>query len=126
MTVNFNGKVSKPRNLIGGTPQGTLIGGLYYNITSEDCSELLSPKDRYKYFDDLSVLDLVLIGINQLFLPPSSHNTQQTLNNISEWTKINKMKLNEQKSSYIIFTKAKTQLTTRLTLNDKFLNHFKQ
>ena len=61
------------------------------------------------------------VGINQLFLPPSSYNTQHTLNNIYEWTESNKMKLNEQKSSYIIFTKAKTQFTTRLTLNDKFL-----
>ena len=38
------------------------IGGLYYIISSQDCAEELDPEDRYKYFDDLSVLELVMLG----------------------------------------------------------------
>lgn len=62
MLVKFNGKLSSPRKLVGGGPQGSLIGGLYYIISSQDCSIELEPDDRYKYFDDLSVVDLVLLG----------------------------------------------------------------
>ena len=50
MTVKYKDKISTSRTLIRGCPQGTLIGGLYYNISSENCSEELSPEDHYKYF----------------------------------------------------------------------------
>ena len=70
--------------------------------------------------DDLSVLELVMltsllsgynfrqhvtsdIGIDELFVAPENLTTQSTLTNISSWTQENKMKLNEDKTKYMIF-----------------------
>ena len=61
------------------------------------------------------------IGIDQTFLPPSSYSSQDKLNYISNWTKENMMKLNEAKCSYMVFTRTMTDFTTRLTVNNKYL-----
>ena len=120
MMVKFNGKLSSPRDLVGGGPQGTGIGGLYYIISSQDCAEELDPEDRYKYFDDLSVLELVMLGgllssynfkdhvasdisIDQKFLSPSHFKSQQYLTSIASWTQENLMKLNIEKSNYVYY-----------------------
>jgi hypothetical protein len=42
---------------------------------------------------------------------------QKTLENLSTWTADNKMKLNEEKSSFMIFNRGKTEFTTRLKIN---------
>ena len=42
---------------------------------------------------------------------------QSYLNKVSQWTDENYMMLNEKKSNYIIFTRAKEQFSTRLSLN---------
>ena len=47
MIVKFKGILSQPYELVGGGPQGTLLGGLQYIITSDDCS----PKDVIKRTD---------------------------------------------------------------------------
>ena len=101
-------------DLIGGGPQGTLIGGIEYIVQSNDNADIVLPEDRFKYIDDLSVLQLVClsgllveynfyehvasdVGVDQVFLPPSSYWSQDTLNYISNWTKENLMQLNETK-----------------------------
>ena len=38
MIVKFKGTLTQPYDLIGGGPQGTLLGGLQYIITSNNCS----------------------------------------------------------------------------------------
>ena len=62
MQVKFNGEVSKILTLIGEGPQGTLIGGLEYLVQSDDNTTTVDPDDRYKYIDDLSVLQLVFLS----------------------------------------------------------------
>jgi hypothetical protein len=52
MKVRFNGEESDFLSLIGGGPQGTLIGQLEYLVLSNDNAEIVSPDDRYKYIDD--------------------------------------------------------------------------
>ena len=47
---------------IGGGSQGMLIGGLEYLVQSDDNTTTVDPDDRYKYIDDLSVLQLVLLS----------------------------------------------------------------
>ena len=85
-------------------------------VQSNDNADIVPPEDRYKYIDDLSVLQLIVlsrllveynflehvasdIGIGQKFLPPTSYNSQDIINHISKWTDTNKMKLNETKCS---------------------------
>ena len=118
MKVKFNGEMSEFLTLIGGGPQGTLVGGLEYLAQSNDNADVVPPEDRYKYIDDLSVLQLVLfcgllvdydfhqhvasdVGINEQFLPATSFGTQHSLDYISQWTNDNLMRLNEAKCNYI-------------------------
>ena len=135
MQVKFNGEVSKILTLIGGGPQGTLIGGLEYLVQSDDNTTTVEPDDRYKYIDDLSVLQLVLlsgllveydirhhvpsdVGTEMKYLPPENYNMQGHLDSISTWTSTNMMKLNEAKCNYLVFTRTKENFTTRLSMNN--------
>ena len=135
MRVKFNGEVSALFRLIGGGPQGTLTGQTEYLVQSNDNADCIEPDDRFKYIDDLSVLQLLClsgllveydfrshvasdVGIGQQFLPPDKFNTQQNLNEISSWTERNLMKLNAQKCNYMIFSRSGQNFATRLTIND--------
>ena len=124
--------------ITGGRPQGTLVGGLEYLVQSNDNADVVPPEDRFKYIDDLSLLQLTCfsgllieynflqhvasnIGIDEQYLPPSSYQTQDTLNHISSWTSANLMKLNEAKCKYMIFSRSKARFATRLTINNRNL-----
>ena len=134
MKVKFNGQESEVLPLIGGGPQGTLLGQIMYLVQSNNNANMVSESDRFKYIDDLSILQIVCmagllssynfrfhvasdIGIDQLFLPPENFQTQTHLDEITQWTNDNLMKLNEAKSSYMIFTRTKSNFVTRLNLN---------
>ena len=54
MKVKFNGEMSAFLTLIGGGPQGTLLGGLEYLAQSNDNADIVPAEDRFKYIDDLS------------------------------------------------------------------------
>jgi hypothetical protein len=58
----------------------------------------------------------------QLFLPPSNCQTQSQLDEITEWTRQNLMKLNEAKSNYMIFKRTKSNFVTRPNLNGTVLD----
>ena len=138
MRVKFNGEMSAFLRLIGGGPQGTLLGGLEYLAQSNDNADIVPPEDRFKYVDDLSILQLICfsgllveynftqhiasdIGTDQLYLPASSYTTQSCLDYISNWTTENLMKLNVEKCNYMVFSRSKTQFGTRLTINNEKL-----
>ena len=123
MKVKFNGEVSSEHGLNGGGPQGTLIGQIEYLVNSNDNADIVNPEDRFKYIDDLSVLELVMmtgllkqydfhnhvasdIPTDHLYLPASSYNTQDTLDGITAWTAQNLMRLNTEKSNYMIFSRS--------------------
>ena len=135
MKVRFNGEESDFLELVGGGPQGTLIGQLEYLVFSNDNADIVSADDRYKYIDDLTVLQLVClsglltdynftehvasdIGLGQSFLPADSYSTQDHLNYISNWSTENLAKLNEDKCNYMVFSRAKEDFATRLTVNN--------
>ena len=60
MQVKINQQTSSSYDLIGGGPQGSLIGQLLYIIGSDDVAEEIPDDDKYKYIDDLAVLDTVV------------------------------------------------------------------
>ena len=114
MTVRFNNESSSVHRLIGGTGQGTLIGQVAYSVANSSAASDVKPEDKYKYCDDLNFLELLLlrgklseynfhdhvpsdIGCDQKFLDPSFLPSHKTLRNISEWTALNKIKLNPSK-----------------------------
>ena len=138
MKVKFNGEMSDFLSLVGGGPQGTLISQLEYIVQSNDNADFVCPEDRFKYIDDLSVLNLVClsgllvdydftqhvafdVGVDQLFLPATNYGTQDALNFISNWTVENKMRLKAAKCSYMIFSRTKADFATRLIVNNAYL-----
>ena len=129
--------------LIGGGPQGTLLGHLEYIVQSNDNTAMVPSEDRFKYIDDLSLLYLVLlsgilkdynfnhhvaldIGIDEKYLPPESFSTQSTLNSVARWTQDNLMKINEKKSNYMVFSRSQEKFATRLNMNGALLEKLQQ
>ena len=135
MKVRFNGEESEFLGLTGGGPQGTLIGQLEYLVLSNNNADIVSDDDRYKYIDDLTLLQLVClaglltdynftnhvasdIGIGQSFLPADSYPTQDHLNFVANWSDEHLVKLNEEKCNYMVFTRSREDFSTRLTVNN--------
>ena len=142
MSVKFNSKESKLYTLIGGGPQGSWTGQATYLVSSNDSADCVDLDDRYKFCNDLTILELVMLGSvlaeydflnhipsdvkgEQRFIPVDRLDTQSNLDNISRWTTDNLMQLNESKTTYMVFTRAREEFGTRLTLNNKFI-HRKQ
>ena len=139
MTVKWQGVMSSPRDLPGGGPQGSTFGLLEYDVNSDSNANHVETKMKYKFVDDLSILDkinLVIaalcsyyyknhvpsdIGVDQKFLPAQSFNSQNSLNLIQNWTKESKSKLNVNKSKIMIFNFTEDQFATRLYLENTLL-----
>ena len=141
MKVKWHNQLSTQRDLPGGGPQGSSIGLLEYDAQSNDNTDFLSSDDKYKFVDDLSILELINlitmglssynfrqhvasdIGINQLYLPSENIQSQSFMNNISEWTANNRMQLNESKTKVMVFNYTRNyQFSTRIMLNGSLLD----
>ena len=111
-----------------------------YDSQSNDNADFLLPEDKYKFVDDLSMLEIINliavglaaynfkqhvasdVGINQLFLPSENIASQSYMNNICDWTEKNQMQLNERKTKVMIFNRTnKYQFATRISLNSTLL-----
>ena len=134
-TFSHKDSLSTSRKINGGGPQGATIGILEYLSQSNDSAEFLDPQDRYKFVDDLSILEtvnLLTIGISSFNFKAqvpndiSEHNqyidsahlkTQQYLKNICEWTNKKKMLINQEKSKVMVFNYTnKYQFSSRLSM----------
>ena len=57
MIVRYNNGQSDPKDLTGGSPQGTILGGIKYTIASMDYTpEDLTSQDKFRYYDDLNMM----------------------------------------------------------------------
>ena len=140
MTVKWHGLTSSTRDLPGGGPQGCTLGLLEYKANSNDNADHVPTDMRFKFVDDLSLLEklnLILLGLcsynfknhvasdigqNQKYLPSENILSQQYLNKIETWTEANKMKLNVRKSNVMIFNFTDDfQFSTRLYLENTLL-----
>ena len=138
MTVKYNTGESSLFKLIGGGPQGSWTGKECFIAASNDNADFVTQEDRYKYSDDLSILEIIMlgdileeynfrghlasdIGVGQLFLPKRKLVTQENLDKIALWTVQNKMKLKESKTDYTVFTRTQHRFATRLKLNGKLI-----
>ena len=140
MRVKWKGYTSTLRILNGGGPQGGTLGIEEYLSQSNGNTNFLSEDEKFKYIDDLSMLEIVNlisigiasynfkahvasdIGIGNNYLPPENNRSQEYIRNIEQWTEKQEMKLNVDKSKYMLinFTK-KYQTNTRLFMNEKLL-----
>ena len=89
MQVRYNNIYSSTYSLPGGGPQGTLLGLIEYFVQSNDNANCVVPDLRFKFVDDLTVLELVMmagllteynfkqhvasdIGIDEHYIPATS------------------------------------------------------
>ena len=125
-----------PRKIRGGGPQGATLGILEYLAQSNNSADCVNVEERFKFVDDLTVLkivNLITIGLSSFnlksqvpsdipvhgqFIPPESLKSQQWLNEINDWTRNQKMKINENKTKTMINFTRNYQFTTRLSLNE--------
>ena len=133
LIVEYNGASTLPKALPGGSPQGTLLGGIIFivkfngaflrpsiprpNLPAFNDSSLY----HTKYFDDASVLcsiNLKKLLQNEvkdrprpftfnessgLFLPSGHNLLQYNLQEFSEFAAINKLKVNHEKTKILPF-----------------------
>ena len=138
MTVKFNSEESSLYSLIGGGPQGCWTGQACFITASDDNAEFVAQDDRYKFSDDLNILEVVIlgnilteydftshvasdIGLGERFIPAQELDIQENLERIAEWSDLNLMKLKESKTDYMVFSRAREPFATRLTLNSKLI-----
>ena len=140
LSVTWHGCSSVPRKINGGGPQGATLGILEYLSQSNNSADCVSPEDRFKFIDDLTILEIInllTIGIssfnvkaqvpsdileNNQFIPPKNLKSQDYLDVINLWTKNQKMLINQKKTKNIIFNfTSNYQFSTRLELEGEVL-----
>ena len=143
--VKWNGEKSESEKINGSGAQGGLLGILEYLSQNNDCANFLEEQDRYKFIDDLSILELinlVSIGLssynckqqvpsdvqsNNIYISPGNIQTQHNLDKICDWTKRKKMMINTDKTKYMIINFAKNyQFSTRLSVDGKLIEKISQ
>ena len=143
--VKWNNTISKSITVNGGGPQGVSAGILEYISQTTQNFNFLKPEDIFKFIDDASfieILNLISVGLssynckvqvpsdiatNDNFIPTERLKTQSYLDQISDWTKNQKMKLNCDKTMYMIlnFCSSK-QYQTRLYLENQLLEQVRE
>ena len=138
MSVKWHGCRSVPRQIKGGGPQGATLGILEYLSQSNDSADCVNIRDRFKFVDDLTVLEVVnllTVGISSFniraqvptdipehnqFIPPHNLQSQDWLDQIDNWTQNQKMLINVKKTKTMIFNYTDNyQFTTRMRINNK-------
>ena len=137
MIVKHHGVTSVPRELNGGGPEGGTLGILEYLSQSNKNADCVRPNDRFKFVDDLTALEIVnllTVGLTSFnvkhqvptdlpehgqYIPAENLKSQDYLNEIQNWTKNQKMVINETKTKTMIFNFTRNyQFSTRLQLNN--------
>ena len=140
MSVKWHGCRSVSRRINGGGPQGATLGILEYLSQSNNSADLVSEDDRFKFVDDLSILEIVNlltvgitsyiiklhvpsdIPVHNQYIPSANLKSQYWLDEINKWTVNQKMMINEKKTKSLIFNFTdKYQFGTRLHLNDEII-----
>ena len=137
MSLKFNGEESPLFHLIGGGPQGSWNGQNCHLTASNDNTDFVNQEDRFKYCDDVNILELIMIGailtqynfyehvasdigIEQSYLPLEESITQQNLTQISEWTSNNLMQLNKKRQTTKFLQEVDRILRQDYTSMDRF------
>ena len=140
MRVAWRGKLSSERPLPGSSPQGSSWGILEYLSQSNNSADCVPEADRAKFMDDLTILEVIFlanVGLathnikhnipnnvanHNQFIPSEHLKTQEYVQKINNWTEENKMRLNEKKTTNMLFNFTKDfQFTTEITLKNEKL-----
>ena len=125
MFVKWKDTISTERSLPGGGLQGCPLGQNSYISQSNTNSAWVPQEDRFKWIDDLTILEVINlisvglssynfkrhvasdIGIDQKYLHSENILSQEYMTKICKWTDTQKMKLNEDKTKTMIFNFSK-------------------
>ena len=140
MRVKWHGEMSGSRNLPGGGAMGATLGIWEYLSQSNSNANCVPVEDRFKFVDDLTVLEIInllTVGLscfnfkNQVpsdvpihgqFVDNKNLKSQKYLNEIAEWTDKQMMTISQKKTKAMIFNFTDLyQFTTRLSLKIKIL-----
>ena len=140
LSVKWKKTLSDAKEVSGGGPQGGNAGILEYISLTKGNLDFISEEDAFKFVDDttfLEILNLLSIGLaslnpkaqvsndiapGMLYLPGENSKTQSHLNTISKWTDDHQMKINTEKTKYMIFNYCKSyQYGTRFFINKALL-----
>ena len=122
-SVKWMGVTTVPRRINGGGPQGATLGILEYLSQSNNSADCVGPNDRFKFLDDLTILEIVNlltiglssynvkqqvpipndIGEDNQYISPDNLKSQDYLNEINLWTTKKQMKINQSKSKTMLF-----------------------
>ena len=145
MAVNWKGKLSQPRPLPSSGAQGGALGQLEYLSQTNNNVDFADKDKKYKFIDDLSLLNVVNvlmsgisaynfrqhvasdIGTHGNYLPSENFDSQKYLENVTMWTKKQKMALNKDKCKYMVFNFTKKyQFSSRLYLDSAKLDEINE
>ena len=140
MQVKWKGLLASTRDLPGGGPQESTTGLLEYKSQTNNNCDFIPQDMRYKWIDDVSVLDMINlitaglssynfkqhvvsdIGVHQYYLPSDNIHTQSYMDNIVQWTEENKMRLNGKKTKVMIINFTRNyQMSTRIHVQNEHL-----
>ena len=103
MKVKFNSAESTILKLVGGFPEGSIIGQDAYIVARNDSADVTRPEDRFKYIDDLEMTEVIClagilqdyeclshvlsdISVDQKFLLQHNTQSQGYLDSVQYWT----------------------------------------
>ena len=138
MRVKWRGKLSNVRQLPGGGAMGATLGLWEYLSQTNNNANFVPIEDRYKFVDDLTVLEVVQlvnmtidlydiaqhvpsdIATHNQFIDGDQLKSQQYLENLNSWSKNQKTTISQEKTKAMVFNFTDNyQFSTRLKLNGK-------
>ena len=136
MALKYNQEESSIYQLCGGYPQGSKIGQDCYLGSSDDAALHIEKDDRFRYIDDLQILELVMltgilrdydmymhvasdVPLDYQFLDSTHTQMQSHLDQLSVWSDTNLTKLNPAKCSYMILSRARQILLQDCVLEEQ-------
>ena len=108
--VSVQGRKSNIHHLQCGVPQGSVLGARMYTMYTRQLSDVIKKHDviHHSYADDTQIY--IHSEDNPEARGEATDKLQRCIAGICQWMEMNALKLNEEKTEYIIFSRNKTSV----------------